>query len=362
MTAPARASWARSATLPYMGLAVMGLCAANTLDLWDAWRTSPADAFGWLALLVWISPLFVLRFSANKYRLFEREEPGLLGLALSVSLVGYVGRVNALEHFGLILATAGLMKWRWVNLVWLAAGFSWTPAFGWLILAWRPEQVLTLRIALAACGAGALLIPTNSFATPRFDNRALARWALTVGVTLALAIGALWRFVPIEGAEQRLLRLPTQGEGFRSWSVPLKDDERKLLGAGIAVRRLYQVDGKQLLVSVVDGTLNRHAVHDPMYCFAGAGYRVVRDEQVAIDGGAARSVRIANQQSESNIMYWFSDGRTRHASILRYWWQTTLRRITFGASGDEPLLVIVQCDDVEAPDKLAQACQPLFGV
>ena len=44
----------------------------------------------------------------------------------------------------------------------------------------------------------------------------------------------------------------------------------------------------------------------------------------------------------AEAMYWMSDGKHRYTSAPTYWWKSTLRRLTLGASGDESVLVILQ--------------------
>ncbi len=100
-----------------------------------------------------------------------------------------------------------------------------------------------------------------------------------------------------------------------------------------------------------------------MYCFAGAGYRVLSDDSIVIDGGTARWLCIEQNGRKSNIVYWFSDGARRHTSILGYWFETTLRRVSFGGTGPERVLVIVQCDSKgQMPLGKLRACRALFGV
>ncbi len=43
--------------------------------------------------------------------------------------------------------------------------------------------------------------------------------------------------------------------------------------------------------------------------------------------------------------YWFSTGRQRHTSVIRYWFQATLRRITLGRSDKEPVLIMIQSEE-----------------
>ena len=44
----------------------------------------------------------------------------------------------------------------------------------------------------------------------------------------------------------------------------------------------------------------------------------------------------------AEAIFWMSDGRERHSSPSRYWYQTALRRLTLGRSGSEPVLIILQ--------------------
>jgi hypothetical protein len=40
-------------------------------------------------------------------------------------------------------------------------------------------------------------------------------------------------------------------------------------------------------------------------------------------------------------MFWFSDGSRRFPSMLEYWARTTLRRLTLGLTGEEPVAVMI---------------------
>lgn len=343
-----------------IGLIVLLFCITPTFDLMDAWTSSPADRWGWIALLIWISPLAMMRWIRGQHDLIGEENQLLYLAALLTTLAGQVGRVNAIEHFAVLLACGGLLKCSVRSLVWMCAGACWLPAFGWLVMTSAPNQVLTARVALAFVGAGFVLAPLAE--RDAISLFAVKRGIFASGIIAAILLGTLWRFVPLQGAEERLLRMPAKGPGVASWNVPLKPEERQLLGVGLAVRRLYQVDDQKLLVSVVDGTLNRHAVHDPVYCFLGAGYRVVDNQQVEIQGGSARVLNIERAGRRSKIVYWFSDGEQRYTSIMQYWLRSTLRRATFGAAGPEPVLVIVQFDGEAEAEKYVRQCAPLFSV
>ena len=95
---------------------------------------------------------------------------------------------------------------------------------------------------------------------------------------------------------------------------------------------------------VIDGGTNRHAVHDPVYCFRGAGWTVRERRLFPLEGGSAAVLKLARggADEEQEAMYWISDDQRRYVEPWRYWWQTTMRRLTFGHSGAEPVMVILQ--------------------
>ncbi|MDP6443790.1 MAG: exosortase-associated EpsI family protein [Pirellulaceae bacterium] len=345
------------------GVVTLLFCAGHSFDLLDTWHTSPLDRFAWVALVVWLSPLPFFRLFDRKRELLGCESMVLYAAAVTASLIGQLGCVNAFEHFGLILAVTGLLRWTWRSLIWISAGVSWMPAFGWLASSVAPDQVLTMRVALASVGVAMVISPFTRTSSNAIHTSELKSFVLTGGIVAAVLIGCLWQFAPMGSGESRLLRLPTDGPSFRSWTVPLKEEEEQLLGGSLASRRMYDFSGRRAIVSVVDGGMNRHAVHDPLYCFRGAGYEIRSVRQFPVDGGYAKHVTIARDRKSTDIVYWFSNGQRRHASVINYWWQSTLRRLSLGRSGAEPLLVILQFESpVHDVDSVQQQCEPLFSL
>ncbi|MEW6159418.1 MAG: exosortase-associated EpsI family protein [Verrucomicrobiota bacterium] len=159
---------------------------------------------------------------------------------------------------------------------------------------------------------------------------------------MAILLGLVWQFFPLADASHRLRLLPQAGVGITSVEVPLKSDEKQILRDATVIRRAYRMGGQPVLLTVIDGTRNRHAVHDPFYCLRGDGWQILSENPFGIRGGHARLIRITRDGQESEALVWFSDGRQRYGSATRYWWQTTLRRLSLGLSGDEPVLVNVQ--------------------
>ena len=169
----------------------------------------------------------------------------------------------------------------------------------------------------------------------------IRRLALGIAALLTLAAIGVWESVKLPDAAARFEAVPVSGLNFASRDLPLTAAERDIYGSARVLKRLYQVGRQRLALVVVDGSSNRHAVHDPLYCFRGAGWSVTASREWAVRGGTARVVTLSQGRAAAEAVYWFSDGDSRHASAPRYWWQTALRRLSLGRSGPEPVLVLV---------------------
>ncbi len=167
------------------------------------------------------------------------------------------------------------------------------------------------------------------------------KW-LAAGLLLAVALAFLWERVPLPDARARIQKVPQAGFGFASRDLPLSEAEREIFGPATVTKRLYQLARERFTLVIVDGSKNRHAVHDPTYCFRGAGWRIERREEVPVPGGVMARVHLRKAEQRQEAVYWISDGAVRHASAARCWAQTGLRRLTLGMSGAEPVLVLVQ--------------------
>lgn len=177
-----------------------------------------------------------------------------------------------------------------------------------------------------------------------------------------IALGFLWEWVELPDALPRFEKLPLVGEHYIGENLPLLDWEKTFFHKVNVLKRYYRVGDQQAFITALDGTHNRHVVHDPYYCFKGSGWELKGRRPITINGGQARILNLEKQGETREVLYWFSDGHIRHASIVRYLWQATLRKFTFGHSGPEPLLIMVQ--PVGKPsldwDKLPQDFPELF--
>lgn len=185
-------------------------------------------------------------------------------------------------------------------------------------------------------------------------------WTLLI---IAALLGCIWSFFPLSNGEAQMQTLPLTGPHFYGKDLPLSEFEKTQLPNVGILKRLYRVDTQNFLVTVLDGTHNRHAVHDPRYCFRGEGWAIVNEKPFTLPYGEGNLFTLKRGIIEREALAWFTQGNFQFASPLQFWLLTSLRRLTLGFSGPEPLLVLVQPMDEEKPDwqTLMDKFKPLFS-
>ena len=215
---------------------------------------------------------------------FERPTPqrmAMFVLGVGCGAVGNVASLHVLQHVGLALALAGWLGMGWGVLLWLMTAVCWMPGV-------RLGSRSTLAAERRAAGPNApgvhgrwltdQVSPCRASRSATDEIRKLGCTGRGACREFRSPIGAL------TGAEERLAAMQIRGDGFDSRGVALAATESKSLGAAIAVRRLYRFGEHRVLATVIDGTHNRHAIHDPLYCFTGAGWRITKDERLPARG------------------------------------------------------------------------------
>lgn len=253
------------------------------------------------------------------------------------------------------LPVLGVLAWlaNTLRVLMIAATAGWFPDSDLLIWVHDAGGWLVIAFMLGLCIAGFAM--WNRFHLSDLHSRVCAaqnRWSdswqehrtgaiARVGMWSLLGacvvLGTLWRMIPLPDAQERLLRLPTGDSGVRCRDVPFSESELRWLGDAQAVKRAYQLGNRQFLVTVIDGTRNRRAVHDPMYCWT-----IMKRAPHEFPGGAGTALRIVENGIEKEVLFWFSNGASRHASPARFLLQATWRRATLGRFSEEPLLILVE--------------------
>ena len=180
---------------------------------------------------------------------------------------------------------------------------------------------------------------------------------------LSLTLGLIWEFFPLSTAENRLKNIPLDGISFSGMELSLTKNEKLSLSNATATKRLYTFSGQRFTLSLTDGSKNRNAVHDPTYCYIGAGWKVQDDFILKLENGEARKLKFTRDIETTELVYWFSDGEKSYHSLFNYWSYTTLRRLTLGKSGEEPILVLIKPLDKNLNwDLVIKKFIPLLGI
>ena len=187
-------------------------------------------------------------------------------------------------------------------------------------------------------------------------------WSMII---LSAVLVGVWEFVPLKDASDRMNSVPLNGIGFQSIDYDPAPIELSVFSGCNLLKRYISIRGGQFFMTAVDGTGNRNAVHDPTLCFTGDGWTVNTRDPIAIPGGTGEVVRMSKGEEEKEVLVIFSDGTTRFHSLISYWMRTTLRRLTLGYSGEEPIRIIVQPMDRKTNidwDNLLMSYPPLLSL
>ncbi|MGZ0655028.1 hypothetical protein ACWPKS_05420 [Coraliomargarita sp. W4R72] len=158
---------------------------------------------------------------------------------------------------------------------------------------------------------------------------------------LILAAGYL-RTLKLEDASQRIADFPQEGPGFSARSIALTDFESDMLGDADGYKWIYTWKGLRYAITILDGTHNRQAVHDPRYCFRGAGWQIEADDAIDFAGGHARKLKLSNDSSTSEALFFYSNGEVIFDAPFEYWMRATLRRWLRSYGAGESVLVMIQ--------------------
>ncbi|MBB5351567.1 hypothetical protein HNR46_001804 [Haloferula luteola] len=177
-------------------------------------------------------------------------------------------------------------------------------------------------------------------------------------ILLALAL----RHLELPDATDRIAQFPREGPGFTSKPVELSEFEKDTLGAAKGYKSIYLWKGLRYSLTIIDGTHNRQVVHDPRYCFRGAGWEIDEEQSHDLAGGHVRQLHLTRDGISTEALFYYSDGRHLFDSPIEYWSRTTLRRWLRQWGGEEPVLVMVQPVDprVELGPAL-EGLLPLLG-
>jgi Protein of unknown function (DUF3485) len=173
----------------------------------------------------------------------------------------------------------------------------------------------------------------------KMSNTQKILWA---GLAIAILLGLIWQLYPLPDAKKRMDTLPLVGKGFVGTDVPETEFEQIFFKGVNVIKRVYRIEHANFFVTVLDGTHNRHVVHDPYYCFTGSGWTIQSKKEIPLKHGDGEELVISKNNREKAAIFWFTDGTIVYRSPFEYWWKSTIRRLTLGRSGQESILIMIQ--------------------
>jgi len=115
-------------------------------DLSYAWKSTPVERYSGILLFIWSFPIILYWLGALFFSFKRRPFPQfLLWGALITTLLGVIGKLNALQYLGFSLALAAFLPFSWATLPWIGCALSWMPALGWLGLHYFPTYIIPFR-------------------------------------------------------------------------------------------------------------------------------------------------------------------------------------------------------------------------
>ncbi|MEI6175604.1 MAG: exosortase-associated EpsI family protein [Verrucomicrobiota bacterium] len=181
---------------------------------------------------------------------------------------------------------------------------------------------------------------------------------------LAATIALVWPALPMAEGPNRLATIPLEGPDFHSVPMDLTPADTKFLAGATAVQRVvHPRHGAPFMLTVIDGSGNRHAVHDPTYCLAGGGWNILTQQKLTMPSGEATWLSMEKDGVKMEALWFFDDGNEQFTSPITYWSRASLRRATRGHSGSEPLLVMLRIPPGESADwkRIPQVLLPALG-
>lgn len=173
----------------------------------------------------------------------------------------------------------------------------------------------------------------------------LHTFLLLIFILIFAALGVAVRNIDLVDASVRLASISKEGTDYKSRDIGFSEFEQDILGEAEGIKLLYLWRGQRYALSVIDGSRNRHAIHDPRYCFRGAGWEIVDESEVPFLGGEAIRMTLEDDEVRCEALFFYSTGDLIFSNPTEYWLRATLRRWTIGRSSPEPVLIMVQSLD-----------------
>lgn len=165
------------------------------------------------------------------------------------------------------------------------------------------------------------------------------KYVLWLLFALSLALLLVWKMIPLNDGSARI---QTALQTLHARPVPLTPNECDFFKGTNIVKLSVKTSQGKAWVFIIDATHNRHVIHDPRFCFQGAGWKLIQENPLSLANGSAMELLLSRGNQTKKFAYWFSNGENSYHSFIRYWLSCTLRRLSCGLSSQEPILIMVE--------------------
>lgn len=318
----------------------------TSLDLLEAWRDDPHLKTAGAAFTVWLVAIIAHLYKSWRTGPHLPTHTAPWAAILLAALLSWAMALNVLGHLSFVAACLLPIRNPRIRWLLLIAAMSWVPASGWVFQALLGANVDPFRIVIVSVTVVGSLVTLGSQrfreleTVPEVGRRALPppQMAFTLG---SAALLVMWLCLPSKPSTTSLDSLPESGPHFVSRPVPLGSEEAKRLRGAQAIKRLCRNGDQLFWLVAIDGSENRHAVHDPLYCLRGQGWQIAKQHEFPLADGVGKRYSLARDGESKAFIYWFSSGSAPFHAVTRYWAESSARRLTKGRSGSEPILYYI---------------------
>ncbi|MCB1119394.1 MAG: hypothetical protein KDK65_05485 [Chlamydiia bacterium] len=261
--------------------------------------------------LFWLSPFLWLPKIPSR----------LCYAALLTSCVGNLLSLPFLQWCALPLSLLSFTSIPLSALPWAFSTLLWTPKIFW-----------SFSILTPFSPAFSFILISLSFLGCRTKKTSTAYQA-SFGFFFLILVTLVWEQIPLKQAPLHY------HDGVE---VPLTAYEKKIFKQIALKKRKIEHAGNTYLVTILDGTNNRSAIHDPLTCMWGMGWQPIEQKRIPTPKGTLAWAKLGSENRTKEMIFWYTDTDSHFHSRWQYLFKTSLRRLTRGYSGTEPLLITIQ--------------------
>lgn len=143
-------------TPSYVEFLVFLYCVIVGAGVVNTWGDHPHMQMASLAFIIYLIPVALYWLIPSEK--LKKTTPIFQYVAITASLIGYLGSLNTLKYLGIALSLTGFVPWSIYTCVWALSSLSWMPAMAYLFKSFSSHDVLLIRMVFATVASCALSV------------------------------------------------------------------------------------------------------------------------------------------------------------------------------------------------------------